>query len=46
MKKEKTTIQENTIETDVLPEFIGGIPTAKQYSRERRSLITKYYSNL
>lgn len=46
MKKEQTTIQENTIETGVLPEFINGIPTAKNRSRERRSLIAKYYSNL
>ena len=46
MKKEKTIIQENTIETGVLPEFINGIPTAKHLSRERRSLIAKYYSHL
>ena len=46
MKKDKTTIQENTIETGALPEFINGIPTAKNRSRERRSLIAKYYSNL
>ena len=29
-----------------LPEYISGIPTAKNRSRERRSLISKYYSNL
>lgn len=46
MKKEKPTIQENIFETGVLPEFINGIPTAKHRSRERRSLIAKYYSNL
>ena len=46
MKKERTTIQENAIETGALPEFINGIPTAKNRSRERRSLIAKYYSNL
>ena len=42
----ETPIQENTIETGALPEFINGIPTAKNRSRERRSLIAKYYSNL
>ncbi|MBR6092455.1 MAG: hypothetical protein IKQ09_06535 [Bacteroidales bacterium] len=31
---------------NILPEFIKGIPTAKHRSRERRSLITIYYSNL
>lgn len=46
MKKEKTINQENTIGIGVLPEFINGIPTAKNRSRERRSLIAKYYSNL
>lgn len=46
MKKEKPTIQENIFETGVLPEFINCIPTAKHRSRERRSLIAKYYSNL
>ena len=46
MKKEQNTIQENIIETGVLPEFINGIPTAKHRSRERRTLIAKYYSNL
>jgi len=29
-----------------LPEYINGIPTAKNRSKERRSLIAKYYSNL
>ena len=29
-----------------LPEYISGIPTAKNRSRERRSLIETYYSNL
>ena len=29
-----------------LPEYISGIPTAKNRSRERRSLIANYYSNL
>ena len=29
-----------------LPEFIAGIPTAKNQSKERRSLIAKYYENL
>ncbi len=32
--------------TNSLPEFISGIPTAKNQSRERRSLIAKYYENL
>ena len=30
----------------ILPEFISGIPTAKNQSRVRRNLIAKYYSNL
>ena len=30
----------------ILPEFIAGIPTAKNQSRERRTLIAKYYENL
>ena len=30
----------------LLPEFISGIPTAKNQSRERRTLIAKYYENL
>ena len=46
MKETKTTIKEKAAETGVLPEFINGIPTAKHRSRERRSLIAKYYSNL
>ena len=29
-----------------LPEYVHGIPTAKNRSRERRNLITNYYSNL
>ena len=29
-----------------LPEYINGIPTAKNRSKERRSLIAKYYANL
>ena len=29
-----------------LPEYISGIPTAKNRSRERRNLISKYYSNI
>ena len=32
--------------TNSLPEFISGIPTAKNQSKERRSLIAKYYENL
>ena len=32
--------------TNSLPEFISGIPTAKNQSRVRRNLIAKYYSNL
>jgi hypothetical protein len=46
MKKEKTTIQENTIETSALPEFINGIPTAKHRSKERMDLIRSYYQRL
>lgn len=34
------------INNNNLPEFINGIPTAKNRSKERRSLIAKYYSNL
>ena len=34
------------MENNILPDFISGIPTAKNKSRERRSLIAKYYSNL
>ena len=29
-----------------LPEYVHGIPTAKNRSRERRDLIANYYSNL
>lgn len=29
-----------------LPEFISGIPTAKNQSKERRSIIAKYYEKL
>lgn len=32
--------------TNTLPEYIYGIPTAKNQSRERRTLIAKYYKNL
>ena len=32
--------------TIILPEFISGIPIAKNQSKERRSLIAKYYENL
>lgn len=32
--------------TIILPKFISGIPTAKNQSKERRSLIAKYYDNL
>lgn len=46
MKKEKTTIQENTIESSVLPEFINGIPTSKHRSKERMELIRSYYQRL
>lgn len=31
---------------NVLPEYVSGIPTAKNRSRERRSLIANYYANL
>ena len=34
------------MENNGLPEFIAGIPTAKNQSKERRSLIAKYYENL
>ena len=34
------------MENNNLPEFISGIPTAKNQSRERMDLIKKYYSNL
>ena len=34
------------MENNILPDFISGIPTAKNKSRERRSLIAKCYSNL
>ena len=29
-----------------LPEYVSGIPTAKNKSRERMDLIRNYYSNL
>ena len=32
--------------SNILPEYVHGIPTAKNRSRERRDLITNYYSNL
>ena len=31
---------------NVLPEYVSGIPTAKNRSRERRSLIANYNANL
>lgn len=34
------------MENNILPDFVSGIPTAKNRSRERRSLIAGYYSNL
>ncbi len=34
------------MENNNLPEFVSGIPTAKNQSRERRNLIAKYYENL
>lgn len=34
------------MENNNLPEFVSGIPTAKNQSNERRSLIAKYYSKL
>ena len=34
------------MEKNNLPEYISGIPTAKNRSRERMDLIRKYYSNL
>lgn len=37
---------ENKNKNNTLPEYIHGIPTAKYRSRERRSLIAQYYSNL
>lgn len=37
---------DNNNKDNTLPEFIQGIPTAKNKSRERRSLIAQYYSNL
>lgn len=46
MKKEKTTIQEKTAQSSVLPEFIAGIPTAKHRSKERMTLIRSYYQRL
>jgi len=32
--------------TNILPEYVSGIPTAKHRSNERRTLIVNYYSNL
>jgi hypothetical protein len=46
MKNTKSTIKQSTSETDVLPEFIAGIPTAKHRSKERMSLIRSYYQRL
>lgn len=34
------------MENNVLPEYVSGIPTAKNRSRERMDLIRYYYSNL
>ena len=34
------------MENNNLPEYVNGIPTAKNRSRERRMLIAKYYSQL
>lgn len=34
------------MENNNLPEFVSGIPTAKNQSRERRNLIAKYYESL
>ena len=31
---------------DKLPEYVSGIPTAKNKSRERMDLIRSYYANL
>ncbi len=33
-------------DNNILPEYICGIPTAKNKSRERRNIISKYYSDL
>ena len=43
--KKKEVIKIEQVE-NILPEFVSGIPTAKNRSRERRSLIAGYYSNL
>ena len=39
-------LKDKRMENNILPEFVSGIPTAKNRSRERRSLIAGYYSNL
>jgi hypothetical protein len=39
-------MNDNNNKNNTLPEYIQGIPTAKNKSRERRSLIAMYYSNL
>ena len=43
--KKKEIIKIEQVE-NTLPEFVSGIPTAKNRSRERMDLIRKYYSNL
>lgn len=40
------TTNDNNNKNNTLPEYIQGIPTAKNKSRERIDLIKKYYSNL
>ena len=35
-----------TMTNNNLPEYVSGIPTAKNRSRERRTLINKYYRNI
>lgn len=40
------TTNDNNNKNNTLPEYIQGIPTAKNKSRERRGLIAKYYSDL
>ena len=43
--KKKDIIRIEQVE-NILPEFVSGIPTAKNRSRERMDLIRKYYLNL
>ncbi len=40
------TTNDNNNKNNAFPEYIQGIPTAKNKSRERIDLIKKYYSNL